>query len=464
MTLRSTLLLALLLLAGAARAQLFPVDTLLKTGPVANRVNLVFVGDGYQAAEMGQYLADVNAAVTELFNESPFREYRAYFNVFAIRVPSAQSGTSHPRTAADCGSSSMPVSAPSTYFNTAFDNNNLHRAVVTRGQAALGRVLGTSFPRYSRAVVLVNTREYGGTGGNAITMSANAASPQILLHELGHTFAGVADEYWPGLSYAAERANLTQNTAPPRWQAWVGTVGTGTYPHQEAPTWFRPHQNCKMRVLNAPFCPVCTEAIVEAIHTASRPFDSFSPRAATLPNPTQDQTFAVTVLTPTPNTMRVKWRLDGQPLAGNGLQVTVPLARLAAGNHTVEAEVLDTTALTRSVAHRSQHRYVNYWDIVAAPTGTTLTTGTADYTLEAYPNPTPDAFTLAYTLPRPGTVRLSVLDAAGRRLRTLAHGRQPAGRYTYDLRAAELGLRAAGIYTLLLDVDGQVLRQRLVRE
>ena len=460
------LLLALLalLLSAPAQAQRFPVDTLIKTGPLTNRINLVFVGDGYQASEMSRYIADVNRAVSQLFSEAPYRQYRAYFNVFAIRVPSAQSGTSHPHTATDCGTSTLPTGTVNTYFRTTFDNAGIHRAVVTNGQAALGAVLAASFPRYSRAIVMVNTSEYGGTGGNSITMSANATAPQTLLHELGHTFAYLADEYWPGPAYAVEKANLTQAVAPVRWQSWVGQNGIGIYSHQESPTWKRPHQNCKMRYLGVPYCSVCLETLIESIHAATRPVDTFTPTSQSLTSPTADQTFTITPLAPTPNTLRVKWRLDGTVLAPNVLQVTIARARLATGSHTVEAEVLDTTLLTHNIPHRTLHRFVTYWDVDQAVTGTRINAGTADYTLETYPNPVTEALTVAYTLPRPGEVRMTVVDAAGRHLKTLTRGQQAAGAYTYELRTEELGLRTAGIYTLVLDIDGRTMSQRIVKE
>ena len=453
------------LLAGAAQAQTFPVDTLIKNGPLTNRINLVFVGDGYQANEMTTYLADVNRAVSSLFQQPPFTQYRQYFNVFAVRVVSAQSGTTHPRTATDCSNSSLPVSAPTTYLRTTFDNNSVHRAIVTNGQAALGAVLAASFPRYTKAIVLVNTREYGGTGGAVITMTASTSAPEIMLHEMGHTFGLLADEYWPGPTYAAEKPNLTQFVNPPRWQPWVGTGTIGAYPHAESPTWYRPHQNCKMRYLNAPFCNVCRETLIESIHRYVRPVDAIAPDVPDLPNPGTDQLFSLTLLPPTPNTLRAKWRLDGAPLAGNVTQVLVPRAVLATGFHTIEAEVLDTTLSSRSATHRVLHRYLNSWDVYQTPTGTRLGTGSAEYTLETYPNPVADALTLAYTLPRPAEVRLTLLDAAGRRLKTLNHGRQPAGTYTYRLLTAEtLNLRTAGTYTLLLDIEGRLFSQPIVKE
>ncbi|MDO7877486.1 M64 family metallopeptidase [Hymenobacter sp. ASUV-10] len=465
------LLAALLLLPGLSRAQLFPVDTLMKNGPLNNRVNIVFVGDGYEASDMPQYLNDVQAASTRLFSESPLRQYQQYFNLFAIKVPSAESGTSHPHTALDCYTSPLAPRVANTYFRSAFDYDSIHRQINIAGVTELGSVLAASFPSYTVAVVLVNTGEYGGSGGeipNVVTITANSYSTEVLVHELGHTFANLADEYWAGIIYAREYPNMTELARQPggvvRWQSWLGTNGVGIYPYAEAPAWYHPHQNCKMGQLYAPFCSVCTEALIESIHGAVRPVDSFSPGSTTLPNPTQNQQFSLRLLPPTPNTLRVKWQLDGAPLAGNVAQVTVPSARLATGTHTIEAEVIDSTVLSHSITHRTLHRYVYRWDVGQTPNGTTISAREAEYVIKTYPNPVADVLTVAYTLPQPGDVRMTVVDAAGRRLHTLTRGRQAAGSYRYELRTADLNLRPGGVYTLVLDIDGRPFSQQLVKQ
>lgn len=464
------LLAALLLLPGLGQAQLFPVDTLMKNGPVRNRINIVFVGDGYQASEMSKYRSDVTAAAARLFAESPLQQYQRYFNIFAIEVPSIDSGTSHPNTALDCYTSPLPPRVANTYFRSAFDYDSIHRQINVAGVTELGGVLAASFPSYTMAVVLVNTNEYGGSGGeipDVVTITANFNSAEVLVHELGHTFAHLADEYWSGIIYAGEYPNMTELARQPggvvRWQSWVGTNGVGIYPHDEAPAWYRPHQNCKMRYF-VPFCDVCSEAVIESIHEAVRPVDSFSPSSITLPNPTQNQQFSLSLLPPTPNTLRVKWQLDGAPLASNVAQVTVPSARLATGSHAIEAEVMDTTVLSHSTTHRTLHRYVYRWDVGQTPNGTTISAREAEYVIETYPNPVADVLTVAYTLPQPGEVRMTVVDATGRRLQTLAKGRQAAGSYRYELRTADLNLRQAGVYTLLLDIDGRPFSQQLIKQ
>jgi hypothetical protein len=463
------LLIGALLLALPGRAQVFPVDTLIKNGPLNNRINLVFVGDGYQASEMNTYLADVNRAVSAIFQQQPFLQYRQYFNVFAIRVPSAQSGTKHPRTATDC--STVPnfgVANPTTYFNTTFDSGNIHRLIVTNGQSALAAVLSASFPQYTKAIVMVNSPEYGGSGGAAITMTANTSAPEVMIHEMGHTFGTLADEYWAGPQYAAEKPNMTQPAVvtPLRWQSWVGTNGVGTYPFNgtnENPSWSRPHQNCKMRYLNAPFCNVCVETLIERTHAGARGLQGYTPTNVNISNPTQAVAFSLDLLQPNPNTLRVLWKRDGVVFNKNVASVQVSPALLTGGSHIIRAEVVDTTALSHSASHTVLHRYIVEWNVQNTVTGTKLNASTAEYKIETYPNPVTDVLNLSYTLSRATDVRLVVLDAAGRRVKTLTKARQAAGQYDYQLRSEELGLRQAGTYTLLVEIDGLPTTRQLVK-
>ncbi|GAB3825713.1 M64 family metallopeptidase [Hymenobacter jeollabukensis] len=454
-----------LLLSRAAFGQTFPVDTLVKTGPLNQRINLVFLSDGYQTAQLPQFLSDVRGVVTGMFAQSPFREYQGYFNVFAVQVPSVDAGAKHPRTAADC--SALPLATPNNYFGSSFDQGGIHRLLVPTRSSAVASVLAANFPLYDQAFVLVNSTEYGGSGGALATSSVNVSAREISIHEIGHSFASLIDEYWAGASYAREGLNMTAQTNPTlvRWAPWVGTNGVGVYPHAESPTWQRPHQNCKMRFLGVAFCDVCRQAFVERIHTLVRPVQGFSPAAATISNPTAAVPFALTLLAPAPNTLRVTWQRDGALLARNTSQVTVPLTALNTGTHTIRAEVTDTTAMTRASTHLSQHTYVTQWTVTNTATGTHLQASTFEYQLETYPNPVTDALNLSYKLSRPAPVTVTVLDETGRRLRTLVQ--EPAaaaGTHQWRFTAAELGLRRPGSYRLLLDIDGARISRQLVKE
>ncbi|PVY42351.1 M64 family metallopeptidase [Pontibacter virosus] len=255
-----------------AQAQKFEVDTILYNGPSDKYINFVFLADGYQANELGKYMEDVKGTVDGIFSKPPFRENKGFFNVFAIKVPSKQSGASHPGTANDEGNSNHPVAKVDNYFGSTFDYGGIHRLLVPTNNMAISAVLANNFPEYDQVFVLVNSTYYGGSGGTYATSSTNVQSKEIAIHEIGHSFANLADEYWAGSQYARERPNMTQTSSSEtvKWKQWLNNTGVGIYPYEESPTWYRPHQRCNMRYLSTiheviHFCMVCNDAITKRI-------------------------------------------------------------------------------------------------------------------------------------------------------------------------------------------------------
>jgi PKD repeat protein len=107
---------------------------------------------------------------------------------------------------------------------------------------------------------MVNEAKWGGTGGTYAVLSNHESVTDLLAHELGHAFGKLADEYWAGPQYARERPNMTRNRDPATvtWKNFLNRNGVGIYAHEEFKSWFRPHQNCKMRDVGNSFCDVCS--------------------------------------------------------------------------------------------------------------------------------------------------------------------------------------------------------------
>ncbi len=255
-----------------AHAQQFDVDTIVYNGPSDKHINFVFLGDGYQVGELDKYIEDVKNTAEGILNKPPFKENHDFFNVFAIKVPSNESGASHPGKAYDEAGSNHPVIKVNNYFGSTFDYGGIHRLLVPTNSMAISSVLASNFPEYDHVFMLVNSSYYGGSGGSFATSSTHSSSKEIAIHELGHSFARLADEYWAGQQYAAERANMTQVSSPDnvKWKKWLNNTGVGIYPHEESPSWFRPHQRCNMRYLSSDyevihFCMVCNDAITQTI-------------------------------------------------------------------------------------------------------------------------------------------------------------------------------------------------------
>lgn len=346
-------------------AQVFNMDTLQYQGNSSSYINFVILGDGYTAKEQDKFEKDANNFKNYFFNQSPYIFYKNYFNVFIIKVPSPESGVKHPHTANDCPDS-IPASNPNNYFGSTFDRSGIHRLVAFTNTAALGRILAKNFPGYDQVVVIANSNNYGGSGGAFPVATVNVASNEIAVHEIGHSFDNLADEYWPGAGYAAEDANRTQENNPAlvKWKAWIGTNGIGIYNYGgKAPLsiWYRPHESCKMQYLGYPFCSVCTEAIIEKIHTLISPIATVYPSGSKILEADSLKRISVRLIRPSPNTLKTQWFINDQLIAGNVDSIVVNAALFTNDSNTVRFKVIDTSNMLRTDEHFTKHTYDKMW-------------------------------------------------------------------------------------------------------
>jgi hypothetical protein len=168
--------------------------TIQKTGDSEKKVDFLILGDGYTAAEAKKFEADARRMTEVLFATSPFKENRRHFNVWALCPPSAESGISRPSTGVYRDS---PI-------GTTYDAFGSERYVLTFDNRALRRT--AQFAPYEFIEILVNNRTYGGGGIfnlYSTVSSDNAFGNYVFVHEFGHHFAGLADEYYTSsVSYA----------------------------------------------------------------------------------------------------------------------------------------------------------------------------------------------------------------------------------------------------------------------
>lgn len=337
-------------------AQIFPVDTLMRNGNRANRINLVYLSDGYQSAELTKFISNAASMNNAIFSQTPFLQYKNFFNAFTVKVPSVDSAASHPGTATDESTSGgQPVKTVNTYFQSTFDFASIHRLLVAQSTTRINSVLASNVPDYDQAFVIVNSPYYGGSGGSVATSSINIQSSEVAIHEIGHSFAGLADEYWAGPQYAAEKPNMTQNNNPAtvKWKDWYGRNGIGIFAHgTTAPlsTWYKPHPSCKMQFLGVPFCSVCSEAIVTRIHSLTNMIDSVSPAASLTLTNNDSVKFSVKPVRIQP-AQQVFWRINGTsfPAPATDTSITVPYAAFNFANQAnaaVSVEIRDVTGLT----------------------------------------------------------------------------------------------------------------------
>ncbi len=438
-----------------AYAQSFPVEQIVNNGSRPNRVNLVYLSDGYTASQLATFSTHARNMNAALFATTPFKEYRLFFNAFTVQVPSTQSGVTHPRTAPDCPAS-MPVASPTTYFETTFDYGNIHRLVVPKRTDKINTVLAASVPDYDQAFVVTNSTEYGGSGGiYPAATGGNSSAFEVMIHELGHSFAFLADEYWAGQQYAIEKPNMTANSNPStnKWSYWLGKGNIGIFPHTGNSAWFRPTQNsqCKMEALGRPFCSVCAEALVLKIHTLVNVVEASSPTATALTAPASGtMAFSVTLLKPEPNTLTVRWLLNGvQWGSANAESIALPVQNLVTGVNTLTAEVVDASAMIRPA--NQPKRFVTWSIIRVAATSVAANDGVP--TLSIFPNPADASFALQYeTSCASANDVVEIVDMSGKQLFTKILGAQRVGQSLVALDVVEAHL-PEGTYLVSITTD-----------
>ena len=200
------------------------VWAVVESGPPREKVDLLLLGDGYTAAEMGKWHADAKRLTELLFSVSPFKERKADFNVWALDTPSEESGVARPSDGVHRRSALRATydAFGSERYVLDFDNKRVREAAA-------------AVP-YDVMEIVVNGRKYGGGGIfnlYATVASDNAFTPYVFVHEFGHHFAGLADEYYTSdVAYGSSterpepwELNVTADPASPKWKDLV-TAGT----------------------------------------------------------------------------------------------------------------------------------------------------------------------------------------------------------------------------------------------
>jgi hypothetical protein len=159
----------------------------MKNGDPASQVDLVFLAEGYMSEDKDKFRADVDRFVGYLFDIEPYKSAKDKFNVFGIMRPSPERSMDEPRQGV----------FKKTVLNASFNAFDLDRYMLIEEGHRL-REMAAQVP-YDTIVVLVNSRRYGGGGiynDYCATTVDNAGSRGVFIHEFGHSFAGLADEYY----------------------------------------------------------------------------------------------------------------------------------------------------------------------------------------------------------------------------------------------------------------------------
>ena len=241
-----------------------PYRVLWHSGDSKDKIDVAILAEGYTKKEMKRFYKDAQATVDALFAHEPFASMKDRFNIVAVAAPSQDSGVSVPREGKWCRT------AVDSHFDTFYMDRYLTTLHLSQMHDALSGV------PYEHIIILANTDTYGGGGiynSYTLTTAHHSAFAPVVVHEFGHSFGGLTDEYAYDDQYVEyyypdiepwEQNITTMADFSKKWkdlyeQGVVGLVEGGGY--QTKGVW-RAQENCRMRTNAAEaFCPVCQRAL-----------------------------------------------------------------------------------------------------------------------------------------------------------------------------------------------------------
>ena len=262
-----------ILIAHIGESHRIPSTVIQQADDTTRCIHIAFVAEGFTQDQMPHFLDKAREATNAIFSYAPFKENRSKFHIVAVMPPSLQSGPSEPSKGL------WNQTAMGSHFDTFYSQRYLTTLHQKRLHDALAGI------PYEHIIVLVNTPRYGGGGilnAYNLTMTDHPLFSEIVVHEFGHSFAGLADEY----AYDTEENNIyptdiepweknitTKVNFPSKWQDMVGQKGPkgeviGLYEGAgyKLHGVYRPTPSCRMRDNTyLEFCPVCKAALQEII-------------------------------------------------------------------------------------------------------------------------------------------------------------------------------------------------------
>lgn len=260
----------------------FPYEKILDNGDPSTKVDLAFLAEGYTADEMDKFKKDAQRIINYMFSYAPYNENKDKFNIWLVKSESQESGTDIP--------------GEGIYKNTVLNSNfytfGSERYLTTEDFFAV-RDAASVVP-YDNICILVNSDKYGGGGiynYYSIASVDNELSNQVFIHEFGHAFAGLGDEYYNSSTAYNDFFNLKIEPWQPnlttlvdfdsKWKSMVGPNTPIPTPREEqykntigvfegggyvSKGMYSPYMDCRMKTNEAEgFCPVCQQAIKKMI-------------------------------------------------------------------------------------------------------------------------------------------------------------------------------------------------------
>jgi len=258
------------------------VEKIIYSGDPTHKIDIALLAEGYTMNEMDKFVLDAKRLTDSLFSVKPFSLMKEYFNIYAVKTPSMESGTDIPGEHI----------YRNTLYNSTFYTFDISRYLTTSDLKTIHDM--AAVVPYDQIFVLVNSPRYGGGGFyNFVTVctSDNKLSSKVFVHEFGHGFAGLADEYYtsevayenyynlklepwePNLStlvnFKSKWKELIDRDTPvptPRDEKYSSKLGAFEGGGYTSKGIYSPMQDCRMKSNEtAEFCPVCQQAIRDVI-------------------------------------------------------------------------------------------------------------------------------------------------------------------------------------------------------
>lgn len=257
------------------------VKKIINNGSSNKNVDIAFIAEGYTKDEQDKFIHDIKRLTNYLFSFPPYDKLKDKFNIWAVEAISEESGCDNPR-------GDVWVK---TAINSSFNTFNIDRYLESYDVKSI-RDYAANAP-YDQIYILVNSDKYGGGGifnHFSLTTVDHALSKQVFIHEFGHAFAGLADEYYSSEVAYVDYFNLEIEPWQPnittlvnfdkKWKSLLAkdtpiptpptdTLNVGVYEGggYMAKGIYRPAIECRMKINEADgFCPACRKAIVDMIN------------------------------------------------------------------------------------------------------------------------------------------------------------------------------------------------------
>jgi hypothetical protein len=260
----------------------FPVFDVHVSGNPATSVDIVILPDGYTQKEMKSFVKDCKAFTGHLFSYEPFASNRDKFNIRCVKAPSEESGSDIPGEGV----------WRNTILSAGFYTFDLERYCMTHDNKSV-RDLAANAP-YDQIYILVNHKKYGGGAiynHYSLSVNSNASAAKIFIHEFGHGFAALGDEYYTSdvayndfypldvepwepnittlVDFESKWKRMLEHDIPiptPSTNEFTGRLGVFEGGGYSAKGIYRPAYDCIMNTMKVnEFCSVCNRSIQQMI-------------------------------------------------------------------------------------------------------------------------------------------------------------------------------------------------------